>query len=42
MCPICKNTIRSDEFYFLNCGNNHSLCLLCYKQHIQNQVNLNK
>ncbi|CAF1041631.1 unnamed protein product [Rotaria sp. Silwood1] len=38
-CDVCKNTIRSDEFYFINCLDNHSLCLLCYKQRLQNQMN---
>ncbi|CAF0784838.1 unnamed protein product [Rotaria sordida] len=39
ICDICKNTIRSDDFFFINCYDNHSLCLLCYKQRLQNQMN---
>ncbi|CAF0739027.1 unnamed protein product [Adineta steineri] len=42
ICDVCKNTVRSDEFYLINCNNNHSLCLSCYKQHIQNQMNKNE
>lgn len=40
ICDLCKNTVRTDEFYFLNCENNHSSCVACYKQHLQNQVSL--
>lgn len=39
-CNMCKNAVQSDEFYFINCYDNHSSCLLCYKQRLQNQVHL--
>ena len=38
ICDLCKNTVPTEEFYFLNCDNNHSSCIACYKQHLQNQV----
>ena len=37
-CEKCQQTVQLDQFYFVNCGDNHSVCFACYTQHVKNQV----
>ena len=38
MCDKCKENVSSDQFYFINCDENHAICLPCYEKCVKLQV----